>query len=311
MELRHIRYLIAVAEHGNFTRAAESLHVSQPTLSHQIKQLETALRVQLLDRSGRTVRTTDAGEAFLHYARRALRELDAADRAIHDVRDLSRGSLRLATTPTFAAYLVGPLMDRFTTRHPGITVTVQEMTQNRIEDELARDGLEVGIAFADVRSDEIESESLFVETLSLVVGEGHSYAGRKGPLPVEKLEEQALILLNGDFATRLHIDRYLKDHAITPRTAIEVSSIGAIVEIVRRGRLATVLPDAITLEQRGLSAIPLSPQLPPRTVVLLRRKGAYRTAAGRAFAEMASPGTTKTHRSSEEHLRNPPGHASA
>ncbi|MDI9915786.1 transcriptional regulator CynR [Rhodococcus sp. IEGM 1379] len=288
MELRHIRYLLAVAEHQNFTRAAEALHVSQPTLSQQIKQLEIALRVQLLDRSGRVVRTTDAGEAFLRYARRALQDLDAAERAIHDVQDLSRGSLRLATTPTFAAYLVGPLMDRFTTRHPGITVTVQEMTQDRIEAELARDGLEVGIAFTDVHSDEIECESLFVETLSLVVGEEHSRAGRRKPLPAKELEDQALVLLSSDFATRLHIDRYFKDQGITPRTAIEVSSIGAIVEIVRRGSLATVLPDAIALEQQGLFSIPLSPALPPRTVALLRRKGAYRTAAGRAFTEMAA-----------------------
>lgn len=288
MELRHIRYLLAVAEHGNFTRAAESLHVSQPTLSQQIKQLESALRVQLLDRSGRTVRTTDAGDVFLHYARRALQDLDAAERAIHDVQDLSRGTLRLATTPTFAAYLVGPLMDRFTTRHPGIAVTVQEMTQDRIEAELARDGLEVGIAFEDVRSDEIESESLFVETLSLVVGEGHSHYGRSKPLPAKALEDQALVMLSSDFATRLHIDRYFKHQHITPQTAIEVSSIGAIVEIVRRGSLVTVLPDAISLEQRGLSSIPLSPALPPRTVALLRRRGAYRSAAGRAFAEMAS-----------------------
>lgn len=288
MELRHIRYLLAVAEHGNFTRAAEALHVSQPTLSQQIKQLETSLRVQLLDRSGRAVRTTDAGEAFLLYARRALQDLDAAERAIHDVQDLSRGALRLATTPTFAAYLVGPLMDRFTTRHPGIEVTIQEMTQDRIEAELARDGLEIGIAFEDVRSDEVESTPLFVETLSLVVGEQHSHAGRRSPLPARELEEQALVLLSSDFATRLHIDRYFNDQGITPRTAIEASSIGAILEIVRRGRLATVLPDAITLEQRGLASIPLSPAMPPRTVSLLRRKGAYRTAAGRAFAEIAS-----------------------
>lgn len=288
MELRHIRYLLAVAEHGNFTRAAESLHVSQPTLSHQIKQLETTLHAQLLDRTGRTVQTTDAGDAFLRYARRALQELDAAERAIHDVQDLSRGSLRLATTPTFAAYLVGPLVDRFTTDHPGIDVTVQEMTQDRIEAELARDGVEVGIAFADVNSNEIESQSLFVETLSLVVGENHSHAGRTTPLPVTSLKDQALVLLSSDFATRLHVDRYFTDQNITPRAAIEVSSISAIVEIIRRGSLATVLPDATTLAQRGLSSIPLSPAVPPRTAALLRRKGAYRTAAGRAFAEIAS-----------------------
>ncbi|VFT46738.1 DNA-binding transcriptional regulator CynR [Pseudomonas aeruginosa] len=101
MLLRHLRYLLAVAEHRNFTRAAEALHVSQPTLSQQVRQLEEQLRVQLLDRSGRSVRPTDAGELYLLHARRALRELEAAQRAIHEVRDLSRGRLRLGMTPTF------------------------------------------------------------------------------------------------------------------------------------------------------------------------------------------------------------------
>ena len=81
MILRHIRYLQAVVEHGNFTRAAEALHVSQPTLSQQIKQLEEMVGAQLLDRGGRMVRPTDAGAAYLEYARRALRELEAAQRA--------------------------------------------------------------------------------------------------------------------------------------------------------------------------------------------------------------------------------------
>jgi len=86
MLLRHIRYLQAVAEHQNFTRAAEALHVSQPTLSQQIRQLEDLLQVQLLDRSGRTVRVTDAGEAYLRHARRALQDLDAGRRRTQDAR---------------------------------------------------------------------------------------------------------------------------------------------------------------------------------------------------------------------------------
>lgn len=96
MLLRHVRYLLAVAEHGNFTRTAEALHVSQPTLSLQVRQLGDRLRVQLLDRSGRTVRPTDAGEAYLRCARSALRELEAGRRAVHEVQDLSHGSLRIA-----------------------------------------------------------------------------------------------------------------------------------------------------------------------------------------------------------------------
>ncbi|MEW8564097.1 MAG: LysR family transcriptional regulator, partial [Candidatus Thiodiazotropha sp.] len=79
---RSLRYLLAVAEHHSFTRAAETLYVSQPTLSQQIKQLEESLETQLLDRSGRNVHLTDAGEVYISYARRALGELDAGKRAI-------------------------------------------------------------------------------------------------------------------------------------------------------------------------------------------------------------------------------------
>src|ERR1700686_4375499 len=143
MLLRHLRYLLSVAEHHNFTRAAEALHVSQPTLSLQIKQLEELLQVHLLDRSGRTVRPTDVGEVYLQYARNALRELEAGRRAIHDVQSLSRGSLRIAMTPTFSTYLIGPLMERFSTSYPGILLNIQEMSQNKMEIVLAEDGLDL------------------------------------------------------------------------------------------------------------------------------------------------------------------------
>lgn len=286
--LRHLRYLTAVAEHQNFTRAAEALHVSQPTLSQQIKQLEISLHVQLLDRSGRTVRLTDAGETYLRYARRAMRELDAGTRAIHDVQDLSRGSLRLAMTPTFTAYLIGPLVERFSTRFPGITLSVREMTQDRIEAALAADTLDLGIAFAAARSSEIETQALFVETLGLVVGDNHPRADAQAPMDLRELEQEGLVLLSSDFATRRHIDLHFRDHGIAPHIAIEADSISAIVEIVRRGQLATVLPEAVTREQPRLHLVDLSPAIPHRTAALLRRKGAYVSAASQAFSELSS-----------------------
>ena len=286
--LRHIRYLAAVAEHQNFTRAAEALHVSQPTLSQQIKQLENSLNVQLLDRSGRTVRLTDAGETFLSYTRRALRELDAGTRAIHDVHDLSRGSLRLAMTPTFTAYLIGPLVERFRTRYPGITLSLQEMTQDRIEVALAEDALDLGIAFAEVRSSEIEAQALFVETLGLVVGNNHPRAKQQAPMTLQELEREELVLLSNDFATRRHIDLHFRDHGVAPRIAIEVNSVSAIMEIIRRGQLATILPEAIAREQYGLNPIAVRPGIPLRTAALLRRQDAYMSAASRAFTDLIS-----------------------
>lgn len=115
------------------SRRRKPLHVSQPTLSLQIRQLEDLLQVQLLDRSGRTVKPTDAGEAYLRYARSALRELEAGRHAVHDVQNLSRGTLRVAMTPTFSTYVIGPLIERFSKLYPGISLNIHEMTQEKVE----------------------------------------------------------------------------------------------------------------------------------------------------------------------------------
>lgn len=284
-ELRHLRYLLAVAEHGNFTRAAEDLHISQPTLSQQIKQLERTLGVQLLDRTGRTVRLTDAGTVYTDHARRALRDLAAAERAVHDVQDLSRGHLRLGVTPTFTAYLIGPLSAELHTRHPGISLTLTEATQDRIEAALLADDLDLGIAFTGTHLPGITPTPLFTETLGLVTGT-HPSRTRPEPLPVRALRDEQLALLSGDFATRGHIDAYFTRHRVAPRIAVEANSIQALTEIVQRTELTTVLPDAITHDHPHLTPVPLEPPLPTRTVTLLHREGAYRSSVSRAFTRL-------------------------
>lgn len=293
MLLRHIRYFLAVAEHQNFTRAAEALHVSQPTLSQQMKQLEDTLGAQLLDRTGRIIRLTDAGEAYAQYARRALQDLDAGKRAIHDAQDLTRGDLRLAMTPTFTAYLIGPLVARFNATYPGINLSVTEMNQDQIEALLVQDELDIGIGFMDARSTEIESQAWYVETLALVVGKGHPYAARQEPLSLREFAKEPRVLLNGDFATRIHIDRHCQQQGIKPPIAIEANSVSGIIEIVQHSdRLATVLPEAVAQHHPGLCPVQLVDAMPERTVALLRRKDAYRTAACRAFVESTTSWTT-------------------
>ncbi len=244
------------------------------------------MRTQLLDRSGRTVQLTDAGAAWARYAKLALQDIDAGMRAIHDVGELSRGNLRLAVTPTFTAYLVGPVIDRFHGSHPGIAIDIQEIPQDQIEAQLADDKLDAGIAFEPVHAAEIGSQPLFQETLSLVVSGGHARATRRKPLAAPDFAKEPLVLLNNAFATRRYIDEYCARQRVRPLVAIEVSSISAIFEIVRRGQLATVLPDGIAREHRELHPVPLDPPLPARTAALLQRKDAYRTAASDAFVKV-------------------------
>ncbi|MFJ2306267.1 transcriptional regulator CynR [Streptomyces sp. NPDC087787] len=286
LELRHLRYLLAVAEHGSFTRAAEDLRISQPTLSQQVRQLERSVGVPLLDRTGRGVRLTDAGETYARHARRALRDLAAAERAVQDVHDLTRGHLRLAATPTFTAYLVGPLVAELHARHPGITLNLKEMTQDRIESALLADDLDLGIAFSGAHLPGVVAQTLFTETLSLVTGAPDLDAARSQPVSVGELGDHQLALLNGDFATRSHIDAHFAAHRVQPRITVEANSVQALVEIVRRTPIATVLPDAITHDHPHLRPVPLEPPLPERTVTLLRRGSSYQSAAARAFTRL-------------------------
>ncbi|MET7271257.1 transcriptional regulator CynR [Streptomyces flaveolus] len=282
VELRHLRYLLAVADQGSFTRAAEELYISQPTLSQQVRQMERTLGVQLLDRTGRSVRLTDAGQTYVQHARRALRDLAAGERALQDVEDLSRGHLRLAATPSFTAYLIGPLAAELHDRHPGITLTVRETTQDSIESALLADDIDLGIAFAGAHQQGIEATGLYTENLGLVV----RAARTQEPLDLQELTDRELVLLSGDFATRGHIDAYFTAHQVTPRIAMEANSIQALIEIVQRTPLATVLPDAVTHDHPHLSPVPLRPALPPREVTLLSRSHAYRSAAVRAFTRL-------------------------
>jgi len=294
MTLRAIRYFVAVAEHHSFTRAAELLFVSQPSLSQQIKLLEESLRVQLLDRSGRSVRLTDAGEIYLRHARRILREIDAAKLAINDVQDLNRGSLRLAMTP-ITDFLIRPLLESFNSRYPGVTVSILEMSQNHIEAALAgenEDNIDIGIVFTDTfsseaRSNELEKHLLFVEKLIFAVGRAHPYAGKQVPMNLHALEQESLALLSSKFALRRHVDQYFQEHDVSPHIALETNSVGVILDIVRHGQLATVLPSTIAGEQEGLYSISMQPELPHHTITMICRKGAHKSAACRAFGNLA------------------------
>lgn len=286
MLARHIQYFIAVANHLSFTRAAAALHVSQPALSQQVRQLEESLGTPLFDRSGRTTRLTDAGEVYLRYAKRAAQELQEAKRAIDDLGDLSRGSLRVGVTPTFTSYLVGPLVEAFHSRYPNITLVLREIAQEALEELLLADEVDVGIAFDNGHHLDLEAQALLVETLALVVGKHHPLA-TTGSIGLEALNSESLILLSAEFATREQIDNYCRQHNIRPHVQVEANTISALIEVVSRTTLATLLPANIALAHEQLVAIELDQQRLQRTAVLMQRKGVYQTAAARVFVELA------------------------
>lgn len=278
MILRYIHYFLAVAECGSFTRAAEALHVSQPALSQQIKLLEQALDVQLFDRSARTIRLTDAGRVYQRYATQAMKDLEAGKRAIHDVQDLQRGTLRLGVTPTYTPWLVGPLMAEFRARWPGIHLAINEATQDKIEQQLIADELDVGLGYAGEHSVDLQRISLMQEALSLVVNNNHPLAKRSS-LILADLDALPLVLLNTGFTTRTEIDHHLHQQGVAPSIVVESNTLGVVLELIEHAPLAALLPDTLARRHATLIALKIEPAFAERSGVMLMRQGSIHAAS--------------------------------
>ena len=297
---RALEYFLTIVEYGSFSRAAEALHVSQPSLSQQIKQLEGLLQTRLLIRPGRTVRLTDAGKIFHGFAKRARAEMVAGARSVNDVRDLSRGTLRVGWTP-ITDHLTYDLIDSFHHQHPGIILSTFEMSQEYLEQSVTEDTIDIGIAFTqpdanNVRVQEFETRIMFNESLFLAVGDKHPLAKfTQGKTP-QTDSPLSMVLLNRDFALRQHIDEYCKKHSLTPQIAIETNSVSVILELVQSGRLATILPKSIIDNRSNLHSIKLEVNLPQHAVSLIWRRYGYINPACAAFIELATNWRPQKHK---------------
>jgi LysR family cyn operon transcriptional activator len=164
MELRHLRYFVSLAEYLSFTRAAERVHVTQSTLSHQIRQLEDEVGQPLFERIGKKVVTTEAGELFLGFAERALKEVD---HGIAMLKQQPRGGLtgvvRIGATHTFNIGLIPECVALFLARHPTVRVRVDELAADQIGAKLLSGELDLGISYRPQGASELWFEALYNE----------------------------------------------------------------------------------------------------------------------------------------------------
>lgn len=295
MELRHLRTFVVAAEALHFTRAAEMLDVSQPTLSLQIRELERDLGTPLFDRVGRTVRLTEAGAIFRGHAVRALREVEAGRGALDDLRGLRRGAVRVGVTHSFSARLIPRAVARFRLDHPGVAVAVEKTSGRAVEQALTSGQINLGIAYAPPEDPEVEAETLFAEEVVVVVAAGHPLA-RRDRVDLAELGRHALALITREFSTRRLFDDRLRDAGIAAEIAVEMNDIDSLLEVVRLGTGATVLSRRAVADPaaQGLALVPIVGPGMTRTAALLWHRDAYRTAAALAFAavirDLAGPG---------------------
>jgi LysR family transcriptional regulator, cyn operon transcriptional activator len=284
MELRHVRYFDAVAETLNFTRAAGRLHVTQSTLSHQIRQLEEELGFALFDRASRRVRLTEAGEILRGYLAPALQQIDRGVQALRADAQTLTGHVRLGTTPSFNTRMVPLCVSTFLAHNPGIRVSVEELSAGQIAKRLASDHLDLAVSYKP-EGTELWFEPLYKEELRLVVAASHPLAKRRRVRMVE-LHRAHMVLLPGHFVTRRLLDDCFEAAGAEPLVVAELNSIAPMIELIRQTQLAGIIAETAVTPGADLSVIPLEDPTPLRTPGMLWKKGATRSPLIKHFASI-------------------------
>lgn len=241
MDLRQLEYAVAVADHGSFTRAARVLHVSQPTLSHGVRSLETGLGFVVFDRLGRRVALTEAGRVVVDGARRVLREAAALGATAGALARLETGTLDLVALPTLAVDPVASLIGRFRVAHPGVVVRVHEPEEAAGVEHAVRSGrAEVGFSDLTAASAGLAKVVLFRQEIVAVSPPGT--AGAPDVLSPRELAALPLIVTPVGTSTRRLLDRALARAGAEPTIAVELNYREAIVPLVLAGAGTSLLP---------------------------------------------------------------------
>lgn len=241
MEMHQLRYVVAVARTGTFSRAAEQCHVAQPSLSQQIQKLEDELGERLFDRMKREARLTSHGEAFLRRAVRILEEVDAAKREATDARDLLRGKLTVGVLPTIAPYLLPGVMAEFVEKFPGVEMVVQEDTTARLLKLALAYEIDLALASLPVADERLDVRELFTEELLLALPQGHPLARKRG-LKVSDLDGERLIVMKEGHCLGDQVLGFCERRDFKPAISFRSAQLETIQAMVSSGLGLSLIP---------------------------------------------------------------------
>jgi LysR family hydrogen peroxide-inducible transcriptional activator len=284
MELQQLKYFLAIAQTGSFTAAAKSSHVSQPSLSSQIKKLEDELGGPLFERGRQGARLTQRGELFRPRAAESLRQLEAGRTEAQELSGLKRGSVTLGCMPTTGAYLLPPLLKAFARAHPEIHVNLREESSPQLA-KLLRDS-EVDLAIVDEAGlgAGIHGDPLFSEPLLIALPPRHRLAARRR-LPLKTLGSEPLILMKSGHGFRKIVLDALAKAGVEPRVVHESGEIETVQALVKAGLGLSLVPRMVC--HRGLAYAEIPPPTPSRTLFAAWKEESALSPAAKALKEVA------------------------
>jgi DNA-binding transcriptional LysR family regulator len=287
MTLRQVRAFVVVARFSSFTRAADLLHLTQPALTVQIRQLEQALGVKLFDRSTRAVELTRTGRELLPVLERLLGEFDAVVVSTREMATMRYGTVRMAALPSVAATVLPPLIARFKQRHPHIRITVRDSVGERINAMVREEIVDFGIG-SDVEPDaELETIPLFEDEMRAVVPASHPL-GKQTEVMLDRLIDEPLILMDTQSSVRSLVDRAFADRGHLAVSAYEVTYMSTAIGLVRAGLGIAILPStAIELRlETELPSLSIQEPILHRSITLVLKVGRSLPPAAEALRDM-------------------------
>jgi DNA-binding transcriptional LysR family regulator len=285
VQVAHLRTLQAIVRHGSFSRAAQALNLTQPAVSMQVRHLEQALGLPLLERVGKRAFPTRAGEVLLAHADRALRELETGVERVQELRGVVAGRVRLGTSASISIYLLPPALRRFRARYPETEVVVVTGNAAEITRAIVANELDIGIVSLPVRDRELAITPFFRDELVAIAAPDRRWR-RTRAVDAPALAAHPLILFEAGATLRRVIDGWFHRAGVAPRSPMELGNTEAIKKLVEAGLGLSVtswFSVKSEVRARALTAIRLNPRL-ERQIGLVRRRDKPNAPALEAFA---------------------------
>ncbi|HEX2541402.1 MAG TPA: LysR family transcriptional regulator [Caldimonas sp.] len=285
LPLRYVRAFLSVAKLGSFTRAAQSLHVSQPALTVQVRSLEDALKVRLLDRTSRSVALTRVGRELVPLFERTLTDLDAIVTDAHEQSAGRRGTVRIACLPSFAASLLPVVMEACRRDQPGVGFVVRDAVASQVM-ALVRDGeVDLGLTGGDIAADDLDILFRGKDRLCAVFPARHPLA-LKTRITIADLAETTLVLTDSATSVRAVVDAAFVRYGRRPHIACETTYMMTAVAMVHTGLGVTILPGSARERSAfpGLRSRPIQDPSFVRPIALVKRRGRSLSTACESFA---------------------------
>jgi LysR family hydrogen peroxide-inducible transcriptional activator len=293
MELSQLRYVMAVADTGNFTRAAARSNIAQPSLSQQIIKLERELGHKLFHRMGRKAVLTEAGTVFLERARRILFEVEDATKELGDHPSLER-KITVGAIPTLAPYLLPTLITRCRKRFPNLQVNIREDFKVTLIQEILEGELDLALATLPVADPSIQVEVLWKEPLILAVAKGHPLASKDRVIGSD-LANETFILLGSSSSLTAQVRRFCGENNFEPRIGSRCAQVATVKALVGIGTGISILPRVARSaeDEDSLVYITLADAEPFREIAVLRHMQRYQTRGAEQFLSLLREGAAE------------------